>query len=148
MAADSYSKSVLALIVTLLLSVWASAGPELPALALVDRFDDSHIGYAGSASPNYDAFRAEYGRGNAARPVFEKILEKGTPAARIYAAIGLYGLDKTRGMEVLQEMKADKAPVTAMSGCMQWETTVGELVTELLADDAQGLRGYLPRAEK
>lgn len=136
------------LVFTVLLAVWASAEPESPTLAQVQRFDSSHIGYAGSASPNYEAFRAEVARGEAARPVFEEILEQGPPAARIYAAIGLYGLDKERGMAALEGLKSDRAAVTIMTGCMQWETTVAEVVTGLLADGAQGLQGSLPHPEK
>ncbi len=117
-------------------------------LAEVERFDASAIGYAAAASPNYKAFRAELNRGKAAVPLFEELLERGTPAAKLYSALGLYHFDKTRGVRALEGLKGDSAPVSGMSGCMMEQATVGEMAAELLKDGGSATRAYLPTRPK
>lgn len=117
-------------------------------LAEVARFDASAIGYAAAASPNYQAFRVELNRGEAARPLFEELLERGTPAAKLYSALGLYHLDRARGSLALEKLKGDKAPVSGMSGCMMEEATVGQMAAELLKDNGSATRAYLPARPK
>ena len=138
----------LILILLLLLAVIANAQTTSLTLANVESFDNSNIGYAGTPSPNYEAFRAEYKKGQKALPIFEKLLKEGKPAARIYAAIGLYGLDKNRGQAALQSLKTDTTAVRTMNCCEQTDTTVGEVVTELLVDNGQNLHYWLPQPTK
>jgi hypothetical protein len=97
------------------MSVFAHADSVLP-LAEVNRVDSSAIGYAGSASPNYEAFKAELARGEAARPLFEKLIKEGTPAAKIYSAMGLYGLDQRQGRQALVALQNDKSKLELMTG--------------------------------
>ena len=135
------------LILILFLAVVSHAETAL-TLANVESFDNSHIGYAGSPSPNYDAFRAEYQKGQKALPTFEKLVKEGKPAAKIYSAIGLYGLDKKRGLAALQSLKSDQAEVRTMNGCEQMDTTVGEVVKELLVDNGENLQYWVPKPSK
>lgn len=134
------------LILILFLAVIANADPL--TLANVESFDNSRIGYAGTPSPNYEAFRAEYAKGPKALPTFEKLLKEGKPAAKIYAAIGLYGLDNKRGLAALQSLKSDTTAVRTMNCCEQMDTTVGEVVSELLVDNGENLQYWLPKPAK
>lgn len=130
------------LILLFLLAVMAQAEPTM-TLADVASFDSSHIGYAGSASPNFDAFKAELARGEKAAPLFEKLLKQGKPAAKIYSALGLYSLDKERGMAALESLRSDDTPLRTMSGCMMDETTVGKVATELLQNNGEAIGVYV-----
>ena len=132
----------LALILMILLGSVAWAATDLP-LAEVSRFDGSAIGYAGSPSPSYAAFAAELEKGAAARPLFEQTLKEGTPAARLYAALGLYSLDKERGTAALQSLCSDSSPLQTMHGCLMSDTTVGAMAAELLKNDGEAAQGYL-----
>lgn len=125
-----------------LLALLAQAETPL-SLAEVSSFDNSHIGMAGSPSPNFAAFQSEVNRGDKAAPLFEKLLQEGKPAARIYAALGLYSLDRSRGLAALESLKSDPSKVRTTNGCMTDETTVGEAVTELLANDGEAITIYV-----
>lgn len=134
------------LIVILLatLGLAAQAEPTLK-LAEVTRFDSSVIGYAASASPNYEAFRQALRQGEAAAPLFAELLKTGTPAAKLYSAIGLYHLDQKRGVQALQSLSDSSEPVSSLMGCLMNQSTVGETAKELLKDGQAGVRTYLPR---
>ncbi len=133
------------LILMLFLSLGALAEASL-SLAEVYSFDNSHIGAAGSPSPNYEAFKAELSRGKGAEANFQGLLKDGRPAAKIYAALGLYSLDKLRGVAALESLRDDSSPVRTMSGCMVDESTVGEVARELLANDGEAVGIYVPSA--
>ena len=96
-------------------------------------------------SQNYQAFRAEVERGEAAAPLFEELLKTGTPAAKLYSALGLYHLDRERGVKALQSLSGDTTKVSEMNGCMVDETTVGATAKMLLGDNEAVARAYLPR---
>lgn len=127
-----------------LMMLMTMAWAALP-LGQVQRFDNRAIGFAGGESPNYEAFRAELAKGAAARPQFERLIKEGSPAARIYSAIGLYSLDKAAGTKALQNLKADTAPLKTMNGCLMNDTTVGKTASELLANGGEEIQFYLPR---
>lgn len=124
---------------------FAAFGESQVKLAEVSRFDGRAIGYAGTASPNYEAFRAELARGEAAAPLFEELLKSGPPAAKLYAALGLYRLDQSRGVQALESLRNDTTPVSGMSGCLMEQSTVGKMAAELLKDNAAAAQSYLPR---
>lgn len=131
------------ILVLFLLATGVQAAPSLE-LAQVTRFDGSHVGYAGSASPNYEAFRAVFNQGQQARAIFEKTLQDGTPAAKVYSAIGLYHIDPEAGIKALSALQGDSSDLESLNGCLALRTTVSELATEFLAD-RRALTAYLPR---
>lgn len=112
-------------------------------LAQVARFDNAHIGYAASQSPNYAAFTSVL-KTEQAETVFTEVLDNGTPAGRLYAAVGLYHLDEQKGRAALSQLSRDQSGLETMNGCMVFETTLGEVAAELLSDSA-ALQSYLPR---
>jgi hypothetical protein len=131
--------------VLMLSSLAALAEPaQQISLAEVGRFDSSLIGFGATPSPNFEAFQMARARGAEAAPLFEKLLKQGSPAARLYSAIGLYGLDRARGVAALESLRSDQARVETMEGCMMHETTVGGVAVELLAGGGEALRSYLP----
>lgn len=109
-------------------------GQQVLTLDKVTQFDDLATGVAGSKSGNYLAFEAEVERGDKAAPLFEELLKSGPPAARLYAAVGLWNLDKARGKAALESLTADTSEVDRMSGCMVMRTTVGATAKEILKD--------------
>lgn len=125
------------------LSLAAHAEPTLK-LAEVSRFDTNAIGYAASASPNYEAFRRALGQGEAAAPLFAELLKTGTPAAKLYSAIALYHLDQKRGVQALESLSDSSETVSSLMGCLMNQSTVGEIAKGLLKDGQAGVRAYLP----
>jgi hypothetical protein len=138
---------VFALVAILLTAATAAHGqaPAASALADVDRFDPPIVGFAGGLSPNYLAFRSTLATGPAAKAQFEDLLRSGNPAAKLYAAIGLHKFDSAQGRAALDALAKDTTPVSGMSGCILYTSTVGQVATGLakygglatyLADDA------------
>ncbi len=133
-------KKSFVMVLMLVTMAWAA-----PSLGQVGRFDNRAIGYAGGESPNYEAFRTELAKGASARPEFERLVKEGSPAARIYSAIGLYSLDKAAGTKALEGLKADSSPLKTMNGCLMNDTTVGKTAQGLLANGGEEIQFYLPR---
>lgn len=133
---------ILALLALMSLSAHAESTLKLSEVV---RFDGRAVGYAATESQNYQAFRAEVERGEAAAPLFEELLKTGTPAAKLYSALGLYHLDRERGVKALQSLSGDTTKVSEMNGCMVDETTVGATAKMLLGDNEAVARAYLPR---
>lgn len=117
---------------------------EQRGLARVSGFDTVATGFAGTKSDNYKTFEAELARGAKAAPVFEKALKEGTPAARLYAAVGLFKLDEGRGKAALESLRSDGARVWSTEGCDREETTVGAMATRLLKNAPQAMGAYSP----
>ena len=78
---------ILALVFATILPVSAQEFSDVPALHTFA------VGYAGAESKVYQSFRAVLDKGEAARPIFRRCLKTGSPAAKLYSAIGLYKLD-------------------------------------------------------
>lgn len=134
------------MILMLVLSLGALAEPTLN-LAKVTSFDSRATGYGGTESSNYKAFRSELERGAQAAPLFAELLANGSPEARLYSALGLYHLDKSRGVAALENLRTDSSPLRTLSGCLGFQSTVGATARGLLKNDGQAIAAYLPRGE-
>ena len=101
-------------------------------------------GYAGSKSATYQIFEQELNKAEAARPVFEKCLKSGTPAAKLYGAMGLYSLDAAEGKEALKRLAKSEGKVKVLSGCILSEYKVSEVADELLnSEDGLSVHSFL-----
>lgn len=112
-------------------------------LATTTRFEAPAIGVAATKGAGYLAFQTELQRGAEAQPLFQDLLQHGTPAARLYAALGLYSLDRERGLQALQNLTSDASEVTSYNGCEAEVTTVGAVAKSFLGDDGATIRYYL-----
>jgi hypothetical protein len=97
----------------------------------------SAVGFAGQKSPTFQSFENVLKQGESAETVFIKCLKDGTPAARLYGAIGLFSLDKEKGQKALQSLSGDHDTVTLFQGCIKSNHEVGELATALLKEDGR-----------
>lgn len=128
-------KSIILFLILLISSLSALA----EGLAQVEQFHPRATGYAGSESATYLIFKAQVQRGEEARETFQQCLKKGTPAGRLYGAVGLWKLDPEEGQRALTALASDQAPVDLMSGCLMMRSTVGEIARDLLSEQPQNL---------
>lgn len=63
---------------------------------------------------------------------FVKMLETGTPAGRVYAAVLLYSTDKTKATPLIEPMLKDTTTLPTQSGCLIFDTTVQKEIERLL----------------
>jgi hypothetical protein len=59
-------------------------------------------------------------------PRLDRLLDRASPAGRVYAATLLDQLDPASGREAWQRLAGDRAPVEAFSGCVKNRTTLAE----------------------
>jgi hypothetical protein len=106
-------------------------------------------GYAGSKSATYLVFEKALQQGAESRPLYLKCLAEGTPAAKLYGALGLYALNRADGQEALRWLSKDDSKVPFMSGCLLSEEQVSRLAEELLSDEPNTLsvRSFLPQRD-
>lgn len=104
-----------------------------PRLLEVSELHTLAVGYAGEESDIHKSFRTVLELGDEAKPIFRRALKTGTPAAKLYGAIGLYRLDPKEGREALQVLSRSKEKVSVMQGCLVFEETVGEVAEQLLS---------------
>lgn len=90
-------------------------------------FDDVHIGYSGSLSPNVAAFRQVLARPGAA-DVFRDLVEHGTPAGRLYGVSGLYLADRPAFAPAVARLSAAGGDVTRFQGCEQGQDHVASVL--------------------
>ena len=115
----------------------------LPAMAhtefaTVPALHASHVGYAGTESEIHKSFRAVLEKGDAAKPISQECLKSGTPAAKLYSAIGLYRLDVEEGKKALMSLVENQEPVPVMQGCIVSNETVGGVARDFLSGNNRG----------
>lgn len=120
------------LLIALLFLMTLPTGAE-PKFEDVPALHTSAVGYAGTESEVYKSFRAVLNKGEKARPIFQRCLKSGTPAAKLYSAIGLYKLDPEEGKAALKSLADSEEKVPYMRGCIVSTQTVGELATNMLS---------------
>ena len=96
-------------------------------------------GFAGQQSDTYKVFADALAKGTQSRLLFRKCLQEGTPAAKLYGAIGLYQLDPEAGRRALLNLRANKSQVVFFHGCIKCHEQVGALASELLSKDGKTL---------
>ena len=109
----------------LLLATIATAENLMDCKVLESRF----IGRGASTSPNFERFSAMVK--NQDTDGLKK-LAKGSPAARLYGALGLYQIDKKSGRKALKALVADQSEVTVMQGCVIQQSTISDVAEQLL----------------
>jgi hypothetical protein len=111
---------------------------ELRLLAEADTLAFGGVGIAGSLLPATKAyFAVEEGlrqHGADLRPRLEALLDRATPAGRLYAAELLTHADAAAGRAAWLRLEAQDAEVRTFSGCIMGGTTVGRYAAERLRD--------------
>lgn len=100
------------------------------SLQNIETFAVGPVGYAAQTSDGEKLARALLSKPNASS-VFQKLLQSGTPAAKMYA---LWGLRKIHGRESAKFFDAFRNStneVETMSGCLIGKETIGEVVKEI-----------------
>ena len=123
-------KKIASLIISFLVVLTLAAQAE--ELAQVRSFHSAATGRGQGMSPTYRIFEEQRLRGVEARPVFLRCLQRGTPAARLYGAWGLYELNKEEGLAALRTLLEDEESVPFMKGCLLGDSTVGAEAQSLL----------------
>lgn len=120
-------------------------------LVATESFNDAAIGYGGVTPPNVYAFRALL-RAADGLERFERVLERGSPAGKLYALCGLFFMDQVAFDKGLTRFRVSGAPVNRMDGCMQTTTTMREALTRderapLMSHDGTAGRWTAPYPE-
>lgn len=123
-------KKIASLIISFLFVLTLAAQAE--ELSQVRSFHSATTGRGAGTSPIFMKFEEQRLRGVEARPVFLRCLQKGTPAARLYGAWGLYELNKEEGLAALRTLLEDEESVPFMKGCLLGDSTVGAEAESLL----------------
>jgi hypothetical protein len=116
----------------------AAFDEELRLLAGADTLAFGGVGIAGTLLPATKAyFAVEEGlrqHGDELRPRLEALLDRATPAGRIYAAELLTHADAAAGKAAWHRLEGGSDPVTTFSGCIMGSTTLGRYAAERLRD--------------
>ena len=130
-------------IVTLTLTAVAQDFSQIPALHA------RATGIAGEESSNYKVFAKTLEQGARSKPLYLQALKSGTPAAKIYAALGLWTLDREQGKLALEQLVDDKEPLVLLSGCCSETITVGQVAKDLLSNKQTyvSFDSFLPRKD-
>ena len=101
---------------------------ELRLLAEADTLAFGGVGFAGTLLPATEAyFAVEEGlrqHGAKLRPKLEALLDRATPAGRLYAAELLTRLDAAAGKAAWEHLARQDGEVTTFTGCMMGSTTL------------------------
>ena len=63
----------------------------------------------------------------------ERLVDKATPAGKVYAALLLDQLDRAAGRRAWQRLTRDRSPVSTFTGCIMGQTTLAEYAAGQLA---------------
>ncbi|MER7276825.1 hypothetical protein ABT369_20520 [Dactylosporangium sp. NPDC000244] len=111
---------------------------ELRLLADADTLAFGGVGIAGTLLPATKAyFAVEEGLRQHAgelRPRLEALLDKATPAGRVYAAELLTHADAAAGRSAWQKLSGQRGEVKTFTGCIMGSTTVARYAEERLRD--------------
>ncbi len=103
---------------------------HLKALAAADVVAFGGVGFTGETLPEtaaYFALADQVARDpKAVRPHLDRLLDKASPAGRVYAATLLSAADPTAGQAAWQRLSRDLSPVRTMSGCIAGQTTLAQ----------------------
>jgi hypothetical protein len=120
-----------------------SPPPQAPAsayetLKTATVFEDSHIGYGGSLSPNAAAFRAILASPDP-KATMRALYTEGTVVGKLYAVAGLYLVDPPAFEPAVRALAKHGGNVKIQQGCMRGEMPVAEVLF------ASGSRIMIPR---
>jgi hypothetical protein len=100
--------------------------------------DDSAIGYAAVKSETYQAFEMAIAQGSDIRPAIEYLLQAGTPAGRVYAAVLLRRLDAAAGEVAIAQLRTEEVAVMRLSGCDRFTVSMAEAIDDMLRQQGLG----------
>jgi hypothetical protein len=109
----------------------------LETLLRAHTFDSSAVGVAAHKSKTYQAFEQAIAAGDRIRPEIEYLLNQGSPAGQLYAALLLLRLDRQSGKQALKQLRSDQVMVIRYSGCDRLTMSMSQAVTEI--SDEHGL---------
>jgi hypothetical protein len=115
-------------------------------LKQVQSFDDAQRGERpGGFSPNYKIYEGLLN----SRPLisiskYSSLVDNGSPAAKLYAAMLINAQDGAAGKAAFQKLSTDKSRVSFVSGCCAIEVTVKEIADDFL-DKGNYMHFQLPR---
>ncbi|GAA2330897.1 hypothetical protein [Dactylosporangium salmoneum] len=111
---------------------------ELRQLADADTLAFGGVGIAGTLLPATKAyFAVEEGlrqHGDELRPRLEALLDRATPAGKVYAAELLTHADAAAGRAAWLRLEDSHAEVKTFNGCIMGSTTVGRYAADRLRD--------------
>lgn len=106
-------------------------------LAEADTLAFGGVGFAGQILPATDAYRhierALADHSEHARKEVDRLLRKGSPAGKAYAATLLEAVDPAAGRDAWERLRDDDGEFTTFHGCVMGRTTLGEYAAERLA---------------
>ena len=109
---------------------------ELRLLGEADTLAFGGVGFAGSLLPATKAYfaveEALREHGADLRPRLETLLDKGSPAGRIYAAELLTHADARAGRAAWERLESARDEVKTFTGCIMGSTTVGQYAANRL----------------
>ena len=97
--------------------------------------DDAVVGDAGARTAAYDAFSKLYKGGKESSGAATRLVNVGSPAARIYGYLILRHIAPADAQAVERTISGDEATVTVRNGCEAWQSTVGSLLKRLQKGD-------------
>lgn len=100
-------------------------------------FDGPAVGVAAAKTVTYEAFEQAISAGDRIRPEIDYLLQQGTPAGQLYAALWLLRFDRASGEQALEQLRSDRVMVTRFSGCSLDTMSMSQAVAELSSE--QGL---------
>jgi hypothetical protein len=85
------------------------------------------VGFAGEILPVTRAYDAVVDQlSPALRPKLDRLLDRATPAGKVYAATLLSRLDPPAGYAAWQRLTRDSSTVSTFTGCIKGRTTLSE----------------------
>jgi hypothetical protein len=112
----------------------ASLPAYLETLLEATTFDDSAVGVAAVKTATYQAFEQAIEAGDRIRPEIEYVLQQGTPAGRLYAALLLLHFDRESGKQALEQLRSEEVMVTRFSGCSPSTMSMSQAVAEISSE--------------
>ena len=113
---------------------------QLAEIAKADTLAFGGVGVAGTLLPATQAYfaleEALPSRKAELRPRLERLLDRATPAGRIYAAELLNHVEAEVGRAAWQRLAGQNAEVKTFSGCFMGKTTVGRYAADRLGPPA------------
>lgn len=127
---------------------WAKAAGDSEAayqtLIKAGMFSVGGVGIAGTVTDSEIACRTLM-KTAAPGPLFSRILEEGTPAAKMFALCGLYYKSPETFAKVAATYRKSRATFEYAAGCMIMKTTLEDQMRNLEAKRFDGLLNDLPK---
>lgn len=108
----------------------------IQVLSTAAHLDDSAVGFTNQRTDTFKAFEQAFSEAEFARPHLDWLLENGSGAGKIYAAILIEQLDKEAGKQAYVSLQNDTTEIEYRSSDLFEVRSVGDLATGLLNGEA------------